>query len=165
MINRSKPRVTEIIRAVGLSKSYDGIDPFYRERGTAVHRAVQLELEGTLDEATLDEVCVPYLEGFRKFWKELGAKAFATEQHMENDDFHGTIDLIADGVIYDYKCSKSHDRAAEVQGCGYKKLANNDKPFRVVQLPGDGSYRIFEYNSPVYLWDSVWQVYKWKMKL
>ncbi len=158
----SKPRVTEVLSALKLSKDYSSVDTFYRDRGTAVHRCIELDVKGILNEATVDEVCIPYLEGFRKFWAQLRPKAFETEVHLENDDYQGTIDLVAEGRIWDYKCSKEHDKVCEIQGAAYKKLANNTLPITIVQLPGDGSFELFEYEAPIALWDATFLLWKWK---
>lgn len=158
-----KPRVTDVLKKVGISKDFTGIDPFYADRGRAVHACIELYLKGTLDESSVDEVCRPYFDGFLKFWDKFKFEPFTTELHLENDDYQGTIDLLSDHGIYDWKCSKSHDRAAEIQGAGYKKLAKSNFPFRVVQFPGDGSYKVFEYKAPIELWDCVWKLYQWKI--
>lgn len=164
----TKPRVTEIIRAVGLGKDFTGIDPFYRDRGTAVHKCIELYLAGNLDESSIDPNCQPYFDGFLKWWAEYKTDTFTSELHLENDDYQGTLDLVT-GIddcqqIWDFKCSKSHDRVAEVQGAGYKNLLETGEPFRIVQLPGDGSFKVIEYESPIALWDATWTLYQWKSK-
>lgn len=161
-LQKVKPRVTEILRKLGLSKSYDGVSDFYRDRGTACHKAIELYLSGELDESSIDESYKGHFEGFLKFQKENSLGIFQTEVHLENEDYQGTIDLISEHGIYDWKCSKSHDKVAEIQGAGYKKLAKSNLPFRVVQLPGDGSYEVIEYESSTELWDAVWKLWEWK---
>lgn len=157
----TKPRVTEIIKAVGLGKDFSGVDPFYKERGSAVHLAIHYYLKGTLDLDSLDPACKPYFEGFLKWWEKNKTDKFESEVTVENEDYYGTPDLVTTR-IWDFKCSKSHDPVAELQGAGYKKLKNNAEPFTVVQLPGDGSYKEIEYKSHWYLWDAVWELYCWK---
>lgn len=157
-----KPRVTEIIRAVGLGKDFTGVDTFYRDRGTACHKAIELYLKNQLDESSIDECYRGHFEGFMKFWKENKLGIFKAEVHLENENYQGTLDFITDDAIWDWKCSKAHDRVAEIQGAGYKTLAKVDVPFRVVQLPGDSSYEVIEYASPPYLWDATWTLYQWK---
>lgn len=159
-----KPRVTEIIKKVGLGKDFTGVDTFYRDRGTACHKAIELYLAGQLDESSIDESYKGHFAGFLKWWGDFKHVKFQTEQHLENEDYQGTIDLIMAEVIYDFKCSKSHDRVAEIQGAGYKKLAKNNGPFIVVQFPGDGTYELTEYRAPVEIWDATWTLYKWKTK-
>lgn len=157
-----KPRVTDILRKVGLSKNYEGISDFYKERGTACHRAIELYLQDDLDESSIDESYKGHFDGFLRFWKEQKIAQFTSELHLENDDYQGTVDFVGDGRIFDWKCSKAHDRVAEIQGAGYKKLLGNDQPFTVVQLPGDGTYELVEYSAPIALWDATWLLWQWK---
>jgi len=162
---KTKPRVTEIIRAVGLGKDFSQIDPFYRDRGTACHKAIELYLKGTLDLESIDDCYKGHFEGFLAWWEIAKGKGkIESELHLENEDYQGTIDLLYGGYIYDFKCSKSHDPVAEIQGAGYRKLVGNGSPFVVIQLPGDGSYKRTDYASPVKLWDAVWEIYCWKTK-
>ena len=48
------PSVSTIISHI-LELDYSGIDPFYADRGTAVHKAIELLIEDNLDEESLDE--------------------------------------------------------------------------------------------------------------
>lgn len=165
------PGVSEILKSVGLSKNFDGIDPFYAQRGTAVHMAIQLFLENRLDESSLDPQIIPQWEGFRKYYAEHYFKPVAIEYRGSfMDDFAGTIDLITEHEIIDWKCSKSHDKVAELQGEAYKWITygpeshSSDKflPFKVVQFPGDGTYEVFDYGDKAALWPSVMELYRWK---
>lgn len=165
-----KPRVTEIIRAVGLGKDYRNVDNFYRDRGTAVHKAIELYLADKLDLDSIDESYKGHFAGFLKWWETVLKRdvppAFKTEVHLENNEYHGTIDLILHGKVVDFKCSKSHDKVAEIQLAGYKKLLGHHSvdvaPALVVQFPGDGTYEVIEYEAPIKLWDATWELYKWK---
>lgn len=157
-----KPRVTEIIRAVGLGKDFTGVDTFYRDRGTACHKAIELYLADKLDLDSIDESYKGHFAGFLKWWEADKMSAFRTELHLENDDYQGTLDLEWAGIIYDFKCSKAHDKVAEIQGAGYKKLLKSEAPFFVIQLPGDGTYEVIEYEAPIKLWDATWELWKWK---
>jgi len=57
---RVVPGVTGIIRAAGLM-DVTGFNDYARDRGTAVHKAIELYERGTLDVDSLDEVITPYL--------------------------------------------------------------------------------------------------------
>jgi hypothetical protein len=167
------PGVTSILQKVGLSKDFTGIDPFYAERGKAVHLAIQYALEGRLDEASLDPVIVPYFEGFKKYRAEHPIPHPRCEVLGSfGDEFCGIIDCITDDEIIDWKCSKSHDKVAELQGEAYKWIEASMSnppglekflPFKVVQFPGDGSYEIFDYGDKASRWPSVMDLYRWKM--
>lgn len=167
-----RPGITDILKKSGISKDYDGVDTFYRDRGIAVHLAVKFFLNGTLDESTLDPVCLPYLEGFERFWHQVKSSRFEGSEiplFSPRLLFCGTLDLIVNGTIYDMKCSKDPDPASEVQGAAQQVLWDEncgvELPFRVLQLPGDGTYKVIDYGprSPN-LWDGVMEVYRWKCK-
>ena len=97
------PSVSTIINDL-LGSDYSKIDPFYAERGTAVHKAIELHLQGELDESSLDEHVLPYFNGFKKFQKETGFEVEVTELRIFSRDlwFAGTLDLIGkiDGKKY-----------------------------------------------------------------
>jgi len=162
------PGVSEILQKVGLTKDWTGIDPFYAERGKATHLAIQYFLEHRLDETSLDPVIVPYFEGFKKYYSEHPMGITRCEvRGAFHEDFCGTIDCITEKEIIDWKCSKSHDKVAELQGEAYKwieaKEGQKFLPFRVVQFPGDGSYEIFDYGDKASHWPSVMDLYRWKL--
>ena len=172
------PGVSEILAKVGLTKDYKGIDPFYRDRGIATHKAIELYLKGILDESTLDPAIQPCFQAFLAYQKAhpLG-NILAIEKPMSNlsDTFAGTPDLITDKAIYDWKCSKSHDRVADLQGQAYKHLAFENwldirnsptditrLPFIVVELHDDGIYVPYPYGSTYEQWSSVMDLYRWR---
>ena len=163
------PGVSEILQKVGLTKDWTGIDPFYAERGKAVHLAIQYFLENRLDESSLDPVIVPYFEGFKKYYAEHPMGITRCEVRGSfGEAFCGTIDCITEHEIIDWKCSKSHDKVAELQGQAYKIIEcqriRTPLSFKVVQFPGDGSYEVFDYGNHTDTWDAVMEVYAWKMK-
>jgi len=161
------PSVTGILRAVGLSKDFGGIADFYKERGQAVHKAIELFLKGTLDETTIDPVLIPYWEGFKRYWEKHKEKPtfIETPQYCEEYGFAGTADLVTNTRIRDWKCSKDHDRVAELQGEGLKLLYGPPfLPFEVIQFPGDGSFKVFEYGDKIDTWPSVMKCFEWWKK-
>lgn len=160
------PGVSEILQKVGLVKDYKGVDPFYRDRGIATHKAIELHLKGILDAASLDEAIKPCFEAFLAYQKEhpLG-NIVSLEKPMVDSmsSFAGTLDLITDRAIFDWKCSKDHDRVAELQGEGYKTLWG-PLDFIVIELHDDGTYEEFNYGSECLHWPSIMNLYKWKTK-
>lgn len=168
---RRIPGVSEILQKVGLSKNYEGIDPFYRDRGIATHKAIELHLKGILDPKSLDPVVVPHFEAFLSYQKKLAlGEIRALEVPMTDlpKVFAGTPDLITDRAIFDWKCSKAHDRAAELQGQAYQVLSIAQgfgaKPFTVVELHDDGTFEEFVYGDGIALWGSVIELWKWRTK-
>lgn len=161
------PGVSEILKKVGLSKDNYGSDTFYRDRGIAVHLAINFYLSGDLDTASLDPVIVPYFEGFLRYWDKHKEPIVSKEAmgYSEIYKYAGTWDLETEDRLVDWKCSKSHDKVAELQGEGYKLLVGPPfKDFRVVQFPGDGTFKIFEYGKGIDIWPSVMRIYSWKTK-
>jgi hypothetical protein len=70
--------VTGLLKRYGLSADISHIPPRIieraRQRGNAVDVGFRLIAQGVeLDPATIDPAIAPYLDAFRKFWKESGA--------------------------------------------------------------------------------------------
>ena len=175
------PGVSEILKKVGLVKDYEGIDPFYRDRGKATHKAIELHLKGILDRSSLDPAVEPCFAAFLNYQShhDLG-KIIALEKPMCNlsETFAGTADLITDKAIFDWKCSKSHDKVADLQGQAYKHLVLDNwlnlklpakdfgglpSPFIVVELHDDGTYAEFNYGSQYEQWSSVLDLWRWRI--
>lgn len=155
------PSVTQVIAPI--RDDFAGVPPDVLERkrqlGTAVHLACELDDEGELDEATLDETLVPYLGAWRKFRSETGFVVVLNEQQLGDPvlRFAGTVDRFGtiDGTqwLIDLKTSASLSAAFGVQLAGYQRLlgfTKDDAPVRraAVQLRDDGSYRLQEYKNP-----------------
>lgn len=166
------PAVSDILKSIGISKDFTMVDPFYRDRGIAVHKAIEFYLEGDLDESQLDSVCVPYIDGFKKWWGERPYNMGLSKElrlYSQKYNFAGTLDLVLwdDGKIVDYKCSKSPDPASELQGVLYQQLVleNYQKvlPFSVLQLPGDGLFMEIKHLEPQSdLLEAIMRLYNWK---
>jgi hypothetical protein len=157
------PGVTTIIRgALG--------DPFEhvaapvleraRQRGSAVHKACELDDAGCLDEATVDARIVPYVEAWRKFRREFGFRVQFAERPLYHavHGYAGTPDCaieLACGLpaIVDRKTGLPGPAAA-LQTAAYAELAYwLDAPPRQVRrfalrmLP-NGRYQMHEYTNP-----------------
>jgi len=172
------PGVSEILQKVGLTKDFKGVDQFYRDRGIATHKAIELHLLGCLDQSSLDMAIQPCFNAFLAYEREhpLG-NILALEKPMANlsESFAGTADLVTDKAIYDWKCSKSHDKVAELQGQAYKHLVFENwldlkhsatdltrLSFIVVELHDDGTYAEFNYGESYEEWSSVLALYRWR---
>lgn len=166
------PGVSEIMKFLGLSKDWSGVDTYYRDRGTAVHKAIELYIHGNLDEDSLDPVCVPYVEEFKEWWHDPLAVNDdpMTEQifYSERFGFAGTIDLILTTRIWDFKTTKSMEHfTTEIQGAFYRQLVSENfcqlpKPFSALQLPGNGPAIEVPYKSELALVESVMTLYNKK---
>lgn len=164
------PGISEIIKTVGLGRDYAGVDTFYRDRGIAVHKCIEFYLNGTLDELTVDPVCVPYLDAFKEwaFYKDVLMLNTEKMLYSVEYNFAGTLDLIAHDWIYDYKCSKNPDPVSEIQGSAQRILAgeysNRNHPFSVLQLPGNGPAKEIHYEAGPELWFATLELFHWKTK-
>lgn len=158
------PRVTEILRAVGLAESYGflsvakGLE--VRSRGQAVHLAIDYHARGILDEATIHPIVAPYFAGYLRFLEEYEHEADESEIALEHPfGFQGHIDRVGsvrnDGpVLIDWKSSRAPDlNGAKYQCAAYRMLWDHAHPETrierclVVALPGDGTYRVHDVTS------------------
>lgn len=95
--DRVLPSVTTILKPMSV---YELVPPNIleaaREFGTHVHKMVELEILGLLDEGSLDPALAPYLTGWRKFLRDSGYRVVASEMRLHHPrlGFAGTLDLL-----------------------------------------------------------------------
>lgn len=102
-----------------------------RIRGTYVHKAIELHLKGILNEDTLDQQIVPYLNGFKKFQREHTLKTFAIEERLGHKtllaagtaDWRGEFDGIHSFLDWKVTFEVKKTSALQVNG-GYPFLYN-----------------------------------------
>lgn len=93
---RRVPSVTQVLKPL---HCLDHIPPAVLERkarlGTAVHRACELHLLGTLDESTVSPEVAPYFMQFLRFLDESGFEPALTERQVVSRryGYAGTLDL------------------------------------------------------------------------
>jgi hypothetical protein len=153
------PSVTEILEAAGLV-DYSFIPPATRQmaldRGSAVHQATAFDDEGDLDEASVPDNIMPYIQGWRKFKQDEGAIFEQIEHRGYHPQFQyaGTKDRRVrlprrskSPFDLDIKCGKAQPWVW-IQIAAYQGM--DPEPRRVlpfcVELPGDGTWR--EYPRP-----------------
>lgn len=163
------PSVSEILRATGQAKDWKDVPPYYRDRGIACHAAIHLYLLGTLDEDSVDEAVKPYLNQFKEWNKTQDMYVPVSEQPLYSKrlKFAGTPDLLANGVIWDLKCSKKLDKAStfqyQMQGAAYRTLVLEDigmtYPFKILLLTGEGNATEIELDAPVKAWEAIMTLY------
>ena len=96
--------VTEAIKLCGLTDD-EWIDNFALARGTAVHQAIDLEIRGTLDEASIDpEHVASRLASFRAWRAQANPTFDVTELEVRHETmgYRGRLDAVAaiDGKLY-----------------------------------------------------------------
>lgn len=164
------PGVTDVLRKVGLTKSYEGVDPYFATRGIATHLCNELWLKGTLDESTIDAQVLPFHMAFRKHLDKTGYEPTLVEKILYSSflGYAGRIDYYGkqDGkmVLKDAKCTKNHDRGSDYQlclqayalvECGYPV----DK-MEILELHEDGSYDAFEYPFDIEIAPAIMRLYR-----
>ena len=146
------PGCTQVLKAMGCTPGFNFMSEdqleFYRSRGHAVHKAVELSIRGELDKRTLDQKEVkPYLVGWERFCNDHKVDAmrvdgeWLVERPMHHRIFrYGvTPDVVAYvdnqyGVI-EIKATSSHSPATDLQTAA-QLMAVKDAGF------GEGTLRM-----------------------
>jgi hypothetical protein len=150
----SLPRVSTILQDLGFG-THRGT-AYHLARGTALHRAIQLDLAGTLDATTVHPDIAPGFTAWAQFRRTVKPEVLQAEceLHCAIWRFCGHPDLIAtvDGLttLYDYKYTDSVDLFwARHQLSAYKHLWDVTHPTQpvtrtaVLQLsPSGGGFRL-----------------------
>lgn len=142
-----------------------------RQIGVAVHRAIDLELNGTLRVSSVDPICQPYFDAFRRFRDECRFEPILIEYRVTNAElgeslrYGGTLDMWGtvqgNPAIVDWKTSMLVNApAVGSQLAAYLRAliamrfdaSVSDRRF-ALQLGGDGRYRLRRFTSL----DDDWQ--------
>lgn len=167
------PSVSSIIKTIGIGKNYQDNEKgqWYRDRGVAVHKAIKLWLDGTLDQDSISVEIMPYLRQATQWLSHHGEDASAEIMYYSKQfNYAGTIDLISPRFICDWKCTKNVDPVTEIQGAMYKQLVLentlNELEFSAIQLDGsDGPAIEIPYDAKLSLVPAVMTLYRdWKKK-
>jgi hypothetical protein len=132
-----------------------------RQVGKAVHKAIELFERNDLETSSLDPMIAPYFEGWVRFKRESGFRAFLTEQVVWSKKYRyaGTLDVLgtrtdgpAPDELIDAKCVWSMGAETAVQTAGYALALQESHGIKVrkrggVQLLRDGTFRFFPYND------------------
>lgn len=130
-----------------------------RIRGHHGHHAIALDIHKQLVWQTLDPKLVGYVEGAKKFIAECEVRVLAVEYRMGDPGLKvgGTLDVMGivnkNQAIIDWKLVDKMPRSAALQTAAYDHLYRRTyggRPLKRfgVQLPGDGTYKIFEFKDP-----------------
>jgi len=96
---REVPSVSEVLKQARVTADLSKIPPKVLERkrniGTALHKAAEYLIEGTLDRESLDFALLPYFKGLEKFFVEKRPDVISYEAMGWNEDLWvaGTWDL------------------------------------------------------------------------
>lgn len=143
------PSVTQILDPL---QELDGIPRAVLEAaaafGTNVHAACHLHNLGILDESALDDALRPYVQAWKQFLADTGARIIASEYRVAHAKlrYAGTLDnigLIAkQRELIDIKSTAEIPRIVGPQTSAYAEAIGEPRiRRRVVQLRADGTYR------------------------
>ncbi len=124
------PSVTTVIKEV-LNIQYPDYAIYHATRGTFVHKAIELYLNGTLDFSSIDETIKPYLDSFIKFQEKARIEPILLEERFadKNITFAGTVDIVGKvkGKTYLFDIKTGHKQDSyKAQMAGYKKLLSDN---------------------------------------
>lgn len=172
---RVVPSVTQCLKSL---TDYSFIKPEVlakaQEEGKAVHKMVELDVKGDLDEDALPEWMSGHLKAWRFFLRDTQFKALRVEHrgYSEAYGFAGTLDLegrILDMPwLFDVKRSFYAGAAIGLQLSGYEVLLDQSLRYNraALQLKADGTYRMMEFNDrsdrSVFL--AAVTMHKWRIK-
>lgn len=148
---RIVPGVTSIIRSAGLMGDTSYFTDFARDRGTAVHLAIELLEQDDLDRSSLDDVTSPYVEAWERFKSEAGYVSEKQELKIHNKTYNyaGTADQVGnigkDTVLIDIKTGV-YQKWWALQCAAYNEVTKCKRRLSV-ELKNDGSYRMTEHTD------------------
>ena len=167
------PSVTEILKDIGLiDTSY--FKPEHSERGTTVHEATQFWDETGMEDDTIPQDLLGYLEAWKKFREETGFTPTHIEQSLHSPQgYAGTVDRIGktnkiNPILLDIK-SGPPQPWHRLQLAAYSLMAKHELKIPIwecwgVHLKKDGKYSVETYRSieDSADWLSVLRVYQLK---
>lgn len=156
------PGVTSIIKSAGLM-GYMPDDPWYMERGSAVHSSTELYDKGTLDDSSVD----PRISGYLLAWKRYRDDSQFVPEFIEKIFYH---------PVYCY-CGTPDRNGLDIktgspapwhilQGAAYKNLS--DSPvWKTIYLQEDSGYKVVTYNyfelrEAFKIFTSALAIHNWK---
>ena len=162
------PSVTQILKPLtDFGRVPPAILEHARQEGVAIHKMVELELDGDLDIHALPPWMSPYYEAWRKFVKDTGFQCVGSEVRLYHHklSYAGTADLIGEmsnvkGVnglaLIDIKRSLFAGAVIGLQLAGYADAwAAEDlmgigkiKHRYALQLIHNGTYKLEPFNDP-----------------
>ena len=178
---RVVPSVTQVLDPL---YDFSRIAPEVLERkrnlGTAVHKAIELDVADDLDHASLSEAVLPYFQAWQQFNADFAPRNAQSEVRVySKHGYAGTCDLVCeqrDEVwVLDFKTSAEVGAATALQTAAYSQAVketwrpNDDLQhlFRrgAVHLKPDGTYKLHTYNDrtdwPTFL--ACLTLHNWRM--
>jgi hypothetical protein len=165
------PSVTTVlagVRLIDFSRANPSDLDDARDRGHAVHAAVQYDCEGVLDEATVAPGLLGYVDAARQWRLDARFDPFAVECRVYHPEYRyaGTADMVGylDGapVVVDWKTGRASEVAADLQLAAYVAALraappaewSMRSPFMAIQrfaieVRANGTYKPHRYTRPM----------------
>ncbi len=171
-------RLIGVTEALSILDDRYKVDPWYLQRGSALHLATEYHDKGTLDPESVGDDIRGFFEAYLKFLRDTGFKPIHSEQRLSHPKYFyaGKIDRIGvlngEPVIIDLK-SGQKARVDELQGAAYWELCRSNgfiirKVFDLY-LKENGTYNLpTEIENPkllVPVFLALVAAYRWKEKL
>jgi hypothetical protein len=148
-----------------------------QERGSDVHDMALYLIQNRLDESTIDEVYLGYLNAIKAFLRDYNIKIIETEKivYSKTWDFVGKLDFLFqyndELILIDWKTSTVISKSTDIQLSAYKiaweenkKSKQKIKKIWCVQLQKNGKYKIFPCKNEKHVFLAAVQNYKWKRR-
>lgn len=165
---RRLPSVTSILKGAGLIDNSHWSDEA-AWRGTCVHKALEYDDQGDLDETALDSSIQLYLEGWRRFRREFPCTVKKAELRMHHPIlmYAGTLDRVVEvgGIpaIIEIKTGQPHSWH-HLQTAAYAGLYEPSAARFAVYLRPDATYQMVQHKDrrDWEVWKGALTVYGWK---
>jgi len=146
--------------------------------GTAVHYATELDDQGQLDEDTVHEEVLGYLNGWRLFKREHEVEFISIEQKLAHRRmrYAGTVDRVmkvdSERGVWDIKTRLEIPPVVGIQLAAYNELVRENGiadrrhklENRAIQLKPDGTYQIhrFSHEEHYAAWIALLTLRNWR---
>lgn len=166
------PGFHEILDEVIQKAKYYKNPTFYASRGRAVHQAIALLEDGTLDKSTVDQEHVaPFIRSYEKFKSEHRLSPFMQEEIVMHPrlmycgtlDFFGELD--GEQAFIDFKCGQPEPPFHALQLTAYRDAIGSEvKTGYGLYLRSDNKYKLVPYDLDEHsaAWEHIVQIYWWR---
>ena len=170
------PSVTTIIKDVGIGQDFSmvkGEMDWYGDRGQKIHKACHLDDINDLDDESVHEDIMGYLEGYRKFKKVFNYKPYFSEQVVSDVimGYAGTLDNAGNYVVQkrgrmmigDVKSGTPHESHG-VQLAAYRMAFKNQiqglhslYDLIGIYVKSDGTFKIEDYTKEARAYERIFK--------
>ena len=128
------PSVTQIIDSVFPFEGHGLAAERSADFGKAVHKAIELDIQGRLNWATVDDAILPYIKQWEKIYSHLNILTVRCQVETmlvsKKYKFAGRVDLIHEGLVIDIKTGQKKPTHL-IQIAAYKHLVSKTLKVKV----------------------------------